>query len=92
MANYATAAAGNQISNQQIDANHPYFLHNSNHPGMVLVTQLLTDTNYNQWKRSVMITLSPKYKLGMVDGTLPRPVAISLLLNYWIRCNDMVIS
>lgn len=28
----------------------------------------------------------------MVDGSLPKPGATSPYLNYWIRCNDMVIS
>lgn len=52
MASYAVATIGasNQGLPTTIDANHPYFLQNSDHPGMTLVTQLLTDQNYNQWK------------------------------------------
>lgn len=91
MASYAVAATTGTVS-ATLGANHLYFLQTADNPGMVLVTQLLTDQNYNQWKRSVMIALSEKNKLGLVDGTHPKPVVNSPYLNAWIRCNDMVIS
>lgn len=83
MASYAAAASGsNQPIVGPVDANHPYYLQISDHPGMVLVTQLLTDQKYNQWKRSVMIALLAKYKLGMIDGSLPKPPANSPYVNH----------
>lgn len=93
MVTYAAATTGQpQGAVMVIDTNHPYYLRHSDNPGMMLVTQLLTDQNYNQWKRSIMLALSAKYKLGMIDGSLPRPASTSALLNHWTRCNDMVIS
>lgn len=75
-----------------IDPLHPYYLQNSDHPGMILVTQPLTDLNYSQWKRSMMIALSAKLKLGFVDGTHLAPTLDSPYFTHWTRCNDMVIS
>lgn len=76
MASYAAAASGsNQPIVGHVDVNHPYYLQTSDHLGMVLVTQLLIDQNYNQWKRSMMIILSTKYKLRMIDGSLPKSAA-----------------
>lgn len=43
------------------------------------------------WKRSITIALSAKNKLGLVNGTLPRPDTEPLKAQ-WDRVNDMVIS
>lgn len=86
---YSAAALGSQSTAPivQIDPFHPYFLYSSDHPGMLLVNQTLIDHNYNQWKRSMVIALSVKLKIGMVDGTLPSPAATSAYLPHWIRSN-----
>lgn len=75
-----------------LDCNHLYYLPSSDHPGMILVTVTLNDSNYSQWCRSMRIALSSKLKLGFIDGTTPKPHATSNLLIYWNRCNDIVIS
>lgn len=75
-----------------IDASHSYFIHNSDNPGIPLVTQLLTEQNYHQWSRSVSIALSAKMKLGLIDGSLVKPSSDSPQYALWIRCNDMVVS
>ncbi|XP_074377296.1 uncharacterized protein LOC141718814 [Apium graveolens] len=74
-----------------IDASHPYYLHPSNHPGLILITITLNEQNYNKWFRSMKVALSSKLKLGFMDGTYDKPVNATLLL-HWNRCNDIVIS
>lgn len=72
---YATAAsdAGTTTASSSttpigvIDCNHPYFLHNSDNPGTPFVSQLLTESNYPQWSRSISIALSARLKLGLID-------------------------
>lgn len=64
---YLNAATGNAsqsaiITVQIIDAFHPYYLHPSNHPGLILVTITLNEQNYNQWFRSMRIALLSKLK------------------------------
>lgn len=72
---------------------HPLFLANIDHPGLILISKKLTGTdNFGPWKRSITIALSAKNKLGIVDGSVPRPVEASPLRNQWDRVNDMVIS
>ena len=60
----------------------PYFLHHSDSPGMILVSQLLNGDNYSSWSRSMSIALSVKNKLGFVDGIVVKPSGTDLhLLN-----------
>lgn len=97
MATYVAATIGTNASSSSttslvIDANHPYYLQNSDNPGIPLVNQLLTDQNYYQWSRSVSIALSAKMKLGLIDGTLPKPATTSNQYAIWSRCNNMVLS
>lgn len=88
MANsYAAAASGTVI-----DVNHQYYLHPSDHPGMILTTITLSEQNYNQWNRSMKIALSSKLKLGFIDGTCVKLASTFYLLMYWNRCNAVVIS
>lgn len=71
---------------------HPLFLHNNDHPGMILTSKKLTNAdNFAPWKRSLKIVLSAKIKLGIVDGSYVIPSETSVLYNQWMRVNDMII-
>lgn len=72
-------------------ANH-FFLHLSDGLDLVLVSQPLTESNYNTWSRAVLVALSMKNKVPFVDGSLPRPEEDNPQLNSWIRSNNVVIS
>ncbi|XP_060968283.1 uncharacterized protein LOC133035871 [Cannabis sativa] len=74
------------------DVSSPFFLSNADHPGLVLVSTVLNGTNYQSWKRGIMMALTAKNKSAFIDGSLPRPVAGNTLLPSWIRCNNMVMS
>ena len=50
------------------DTDRSLALHNSDHPGMILVTAPLTGSNYLIWSRSMKIALIAKQKLGFVNG------------------------
>ncbi|GMI70300.1 hypothetical protein like AT1G21280 [Hibiscus trionum] len=80
-------------SNDQFeDGTNPYYLHQSDSPGTILVTQPLVSDNYNSWKRSMIMALSSKNKLGFVDGSLSAPASTSTLFSSWTRANNMVNS
>ncbi|CAL1377609.1 unnamed protein product [Linum trigynum] len=51
----------------------PLYLHGSEQPDLVLVTDKLTITNYNDWSKAMHNALGAKNKLGFVDGTLAEP-------------------
>lgn len=102
--NTASGSAGNQNNNTEqsnsvfesvsIDSNNQLlFLHNNDHPGLVLISKKLTGTeNFGPWKRSMQIALSAKNKLFIVDGTFPKPVEGSSIKAQYDRVNDMVIT
>ncbi|KAL5794686.1 hypothetical protein ACOSP7_003280 [Xanthoceras sorbifolium] len=63
------------------DSSNPYFLHHSDIPGLILVTQSLTrGENYSTWSRAMLIALSVKNKLGFIDGSIPKPSGTDLEL------------
>jgi hypothetical protein len=73
--------------------NHPLFLHQNDHPGLILISKKLTGSdNYGQWKRSMLIALNANNKLKIVTGDYGEPDADSRLRALWERTNDMVIS
>ncbi|XP_075088068.1 uncharacterized protein LOC142170144 [Nicotiana tabacum] len=83
------ATAGSGVN---LDPNYPYFLHSSDAPGMSLVNAVFDDRGLEAWRRSVLIALSVKNKLGFINGSFPSPVATSKDHQPWSRCNDMVTS
>ncbi|XP_043703795.1 uncharacterized protein LOC122653903 [Telopea speciosissima] len=74
------------------DPTSPYYLHNSDHPGTPLVTQLLNGDNFPTWSRAITMALQAKNKVGFIDGTLKKPADDSTDLSAWSRCNSMVTS
>ena len=55
------------------NSSSPYFLSNSDNPGVSLVVQHLTEENYSTWSRVVLIALDAKSKIGFIDGSLLKP-------------------
>ncbi|XP_073138349.1 uncharacterized protein [Henckelia pumila] len=83
----------NQINRTSTeDSSSPFFLQNGDHPGLILVPNRLTTSNYNTWSRAMVMALTAKNKLGFVDGTIPHPLPDDLLYGAWTRCNSMVTS
>ncbi|KAL5577328.1 hypothetical protein UlMin_019027 [Ulmus minor] len=75
------------------EPSNPYYLHHSDSPGLVLVSQQLIGENYTIWSRVMLIALFMKNKLGFIDGSISEPPGTDAnLYNSWIRNNNMVIS
>lgn len=92
IASYSSVMVGYTSLSTMLDCHHPYYLHPSDSLGMQFTTVVLTQSNYNQWHRSIEIALSSKLKLGFVDGSYTKLVATSPLLVHWIWCNNIVTS
>jgi hypothetical protein len=71
---------------------NPYYLHHGDSPGTLLVSQPLVGSNYHTWKRSMVMALSAKNKLGFIDDSLVKPNVESPEYFAWNRCNNMVLS
>lgn len=82
----------NSASAEAIDYSSPYYLHPSDHPGMVLVSQKLIGDNFPSWKRAAKIALAAKNKLCFVDGSLAKPNSPLGFVMAWECCNNMIIS
>ncbi|KAK4391493.1 hypothetical protein Sango_1927100 [Sesamum angolense] len=65
-------------------------LHRSDHLGMILVSTLLTKSNYLTWSYAVKRALRAKMKLGFIDGTTMKPHSTDLFFEQWIRVDSMV--
>ena len=80
-----------------LDVNNPsraFFLHPSDNPNNVLVSELLNGNNYGHWKKSMEMALIFKNKLGFVLGTCSKPDSTSplaSLADHWDRCDNTVI-
>ncbi|GKA02635.1 cysteine-rich receptor-like protein kinase 8 [Tanacetum coccineum] len=72
---------------------HPLYFHPNDHPGLLLIAKKLNGSdNYGTWKRSMLIALSDKNKLKLINGEYDEPTVDSPLRAYWERANDMLIS
>ncbi|PWA63000.1 hypothetical protein CTI12_AA355130 [Artemisia annua] len=86
----STETAG--MMNKQMLIQNTLFLHPSDGPGTLMVTEkLIGAQNYRSWRRSVEIALSTKRKLGFIRGTVPRSMDDANLQEQWDTCNNLVI-
>ncbi|GJY37834.1 cysteine-rich receptor-like protein kinase 8 [Tanacetum coccineum] len=52
-------------------SHHPLYFHPQDHPGMILISKKLTcSENYSTWKRPMMIALSARNKLKLVNDQI----------------------
>ena len=74
------------------NSSSPYFLSNSDNPGVSLVVQHLTEENYSTWSRVVLIALDAKSKIAFIDGSLLKPQFVDHpLYTAWCKCNNIVL-
>lgn len=69
--------------------NNLYFLQSFDHPGMILITNTLTETNYLQWCTTMETALSAKLKLGFVNRISP-PSEHDKMYPLWLTVDRMV--
>nr|GEU95502.1 homogeneously-staining region [Tanacetum cinerariifolium] len=78
---------------EAVNSDHPLFLHQTYHPGLILILKKLTGSdNYSSWKRSMIIALNAKNKMKIVTGEFPEPATDSPTRALWERNNEMRIS
>ncbi|XP_016514915.1 uncharacterized protein LOC107831649 [Nicotiana tabacum] len=59
---------------------------------MTLVNTAFDGKGFQAWRRSVLIALSAKNKIGFINGACPPPDVTSKEYQPWSRCNNMVTS
>ncbi|GAA0161247.1 hypothetical protein LIER_17607 [Lithospermum erythrorhizon] len=58
---------------RRIDPSSPYYLGSNDNPDNVISAIKLTGSNYEEWSRSLRLSLWGWRKFGFVDGTLMKP-------------------
>ncbi|KAK3011578.1 hypothetical protein RJ639_012224 [Escallonia herrerae] len=82
------------VQNIAIDTKSSFYLHPSDHPGLVIITQPLSENgeNYFTWRRNMLTALQSKNKARFVDQSITKPDVHSGDFQSWIQCNAMVKS
>ncbi|PKI42605.1 hypothetical protein CRG98_037018 [Punica granatum] len=75
-----------------VDQSSVYAVNPSNYTGVSLINCKLNGSNYLTWSRAMMTALTAKNKVGMVDGSVPKPQEGGLNRAQWDMCNALVIS
>ncbi|KAL0291445.1 UNVERIFIED_CONTAM: hypothetical protein Sradi_7025800, partial [Sesamum radiatum] len=90
----ATVEPGSSIGNAtaiQIAPDQEHMqLQSSDHPGMVMVSSLLTGNNYFAWSRAVRRALTAKMKLDFIDGFVVRPTGNGEDFKRWNHTDSML--
>ena len=84
------AVQGTRVT--QVEPTDPLYVHPSDNPAQPLVSSVFTGENFDNWKRSIIIALSARHKLGFIDGTCECPPTTAPLHSLWQRNNAMVLS
>jgi len=71
---------------------HVMFLHPSDNPNNILISELMNGENYAHWRKAMEVALITKNKLRFVLGICARPLATSPVVGQWDRCDKIVIS
>ena len=77
-------------ANNIMDSTGVYYIYPSNASTDQLVSIKFSGVNYTNWKRSMMLTLSAKNKLGFVNGTILNLASNSFDFADWERCNALI--
>ncbi|XP_073307117.1 uncharacterized protein [Primulina huaijiensis] len=78
-------------ANKFDNPNDPLYLHYSDQPGLIPVTQPLNGENYSTWSRAMLMALNIKNKEGFVNGSIKQPPETSIAeLQQWRRWNNLV--
>ncbi|XP_074373899.1 uncharacterized protein LOC141714267 [Apium graveolens] len=90
------SASSNPWTRPLVQPNHDvssvFYIHPSDANTTQLVSVKFNGSGYSNWKRSMMLSLSAKNKLGFVDGSVAKPEITSVDYKAWERCNDLVCS
>lgn len=81
-----------EVSNSPDNIHSPYYLHNSDHPGLVLVSEPLDGNNYGIWLVAMTTSLEAKNRLCFLDGSIVKPPEEDQYFKIWCRCNSMLKS
>lgn len=75
----------------KIDSLSPYFLGSHDGPGILITPVKLRGENYDEWSRSVRMSLKSRRKFGFCDGTITKPTS-QAMFEHWECVNCTVVQ
>ena len=88
-----SANSSNSVINPSDDSSSPYYLHPSDNPGALLVSEIFVGDNYIAWSRSITIALTVKNNVAFINGSITAPPTTQQVLHTaWLRANNLVLS
>ncbi|XP_009795590.1 uncharacterized protein [Nicotiana sylvestris] len=75
-----------------VEPSNPLYLYPTDNPGTIIIADRLNGMGYGSWRRGMLIGLSCKNKLDIINGTISKHNVASPFYEPWCRCNDMVIA
>ncbi|XP_056692183.1 uncharacterized protein [Spinacia oleracea] len=89
-----TESMGDQRRNPNLPPNQDpssiYYIHPSDANSTQLVSFKFDGEGFTGWRRSMLLALSAKNKIGFVDGSIAKPDIGTAECKAWERCNDLV--
>ncbi|KAF7146519.1 hypothetical protein RHSIM_Rhsim04G0185800 [Rhododendron simsii] len=84
----------NQNKDSPVESASFFFIHPSDHPGLLQVTKRLDGNNYATWRHSMVIALTAKNKSGFVNSVIKAPDTAKKPVDYalWELCDKVVLS
>ncbi|GAA0156097.1 hypothetical protein LIER_38213 [Lithospermum erythrorhizon] len=89
----------NQSENSQkyyvalvIKTDDPLFLHSSDHSSLILVSDVLIETNYVSWSRAMKVALDARDKYGFLTGEIEALLMEDVRFKQWRKVNCTLIS
>lgn len=80
------------FSCEVIEPFHPLYLLPSDTPKTMLVSSPFNGMDFGKWKEGMLISLSTKNKIQIIDGSFSVPNSYSPLFRHRKKCNNMVKS
>lgn len=77
-------AGDDDTKTQKIDHTSPYYLGSGDGPGIVISTVIFRGDNYEEWSRSIRLSLMSRRKFEFIDGSIKKPTDKYRLLDW--RC------
>ena len=89
--NHPPLNTGEQVRYPADQYDNPFYLHSADHAGLILVSdRLTTASDFHSWRRSILMALNVRNKLGFINGTILKPPEDHRDFGAWSRCNDIV--
>lgn len=82
------------IVTRDVPLGHPFYLHRSESPNLLLAQSVLEGPKYHTWYREVILTLDSKDKVCFIDDLygFPKLKKGEKLFNAWKQENSMVLA